>query len=533
MLAFIRGEDTFDGPGDIWVKLLPNGEPVQLTNDGLRKLGPVFSPDGTTIAYTHIEQWHWDTWTVSSLGGTTGRWLPDASGLTWVGPRQVMFSEITSGLYMKIVTADQNRAGERDVYLPPAEGMAHRSYLSPDGKWVLVVSMADGWLPCRVVPFTGGPQSRIVGPSPSKCTSAAWSPGQKWIYVSADAGNGFHLWRQKFPDGRPEQLTFGATEEEGIAVAPDGKSLVTAIGTRQSSIYLQESGRLRQITSQGFAYSPSISPDGKQIYYIVGDRSSTKFIAGEFRVADLATGHNDSLLPGFLVTRYDISADGQRVVFAAANKERHSSIWLGSLKHSFPPRLLIRTGGRPFFGPSGTIFYLSQEGNQIYVYRGKEDGTDAQKIVPDPVIYLLAVSPDGKEVAAWVPWKKGDSPNAVVIYHTSGGKPTLLCTRCSATGPAYPGAGIVNWSLDQKFFYVRMDFPGMHSRGTFAIPLARGHAIPSLPANGFASADDVKAIPGVREIRENDVFPGRDPSTYVIMQTTTQRNLYRISLPDH
>ena len=52
MLAFIRGESTFIGPGQIYVKLLPDGEPVQLTNDNLLKMSPRFSPDGARIAYS-------------------------------------------------------------------------------------------------------------------------------------------------------------------------------------------------------------------------------------------------------------------------------------------------------------------------------------------------------------------------------------------------------------------------------------------------------------------------------------------------
>ena len=44
MLAFIRGPSTFVSPGQLYVKLLPDGEPVALTNDTLPKMGPVFSP---------------------------------------------------------------------------------------------------------------------------------------------------------------------------------------------------------------------------------------------------------------------------------------------------------------------------------------------------------------------------------------------------------------------------------------------------------------------------------------------------------
>ena len=52
ILAFIRSEYTFGGPGQIYVKLLPEGEPAQLTHDDLDKRGsPKFSPDGKRLAW--------------------------------------------------------------------------------------------------------------------------------------------------------------------------------------------------------------------------------------------------------------------------------------------------------------------------------------------------------------------------------------------------------------------------------------------------------------------------------------------------
>ena len=50
-----------------------------------------------------------------------------------------------------------------------------------------------------------------------------------------------HLWRQRFPDGKPEQITFGSTEEAGIAMAPDGRSLITSIFTRQNAVWIHDS----------------------------------------------------------------------------------------------------------------------------------------------------------------------------------------------------------------------------------------------------------------------------------------------------
>src|SRR5208337_2117589 len=77
MLAFIRGSDSFLGPGQIYVELLPGGEPVQLTHDSRTKLAPSFSPDNSFIVYSVVEPW--DTWKVPVLGGEPHLLLPNSS----------------------------------------------------------------------------------------------------------------------------------------------------------------------------------------------------------------------------------------------------------------------------------------------------------------------------------------------------------------------------------------------------------------------------------------------------------------------
>src|SRR5579863_5927143 len=84
MLAFIRGENTFEGPGEVYVKLLPGGDPVQLTHGGTGKEGPVvFSPDGSRIAFTEGNS-AGDVWTMPVLGGDPTRLVAHASALSWV-----------------------------------------------------------------------------------------------------------------------------------------------------------------------------------------------------------------------------------------------------------------------------------------------------------------------------------------------------------------------------------------------------------------------------------------------------------------
>ena len=126
MLAFIRGSNTFVSPGQLYMKLLPDGEPVALTSDNLPKMGPVFSPDGSRIAYTVNDGNSWDTWDVPALRGEPRRWLRNASGLTWVGTGDLMFSEVKTGSHMAIVQA-QRKSSRISRPVRSASGDRHGS----------------------------------------------------------------------------------------------------------------------------------------------------------------------------------------------------------------------------------------------------------------------------------------------------------------------------------------------------------------------------------------------------------------------
>jgi WD40 repeat protein len=196
---------------------------------------------------------------------------------------------------MALVTTDEDRGNSRDVYLPDGKrSMAHHSYLSPDGKWVLVVEMDSQTeiLPCRIVPFQGGGDLKVVGPPGAECHAGAWSSDGKWIYLTAKTDD-FHLWRQRFPDGEPEQITFGPTSQDGIAMAPDGKSLVTSVGSLDQTVWMHDKSGDHQVSSEGNTSNPEFSSDGHKLYFLM---ASGKAHDEGLWVKDLESGKVEEVL---------------------------------------------------------------------------------------------------------------------------------------------------------------------------------------------------------------------------------------------
>jgi len=520
MLAFIRGSSTFVSPGQLYVKLLPDGEPVQLTRDDFPKMGPVFSPDGTRIAYTINDGSSWDTWQVATLRGEPQRWLRNASGLSWIAPDDLLFSEIKGGQHMVIVRSTEARADSRDLYVPgQVSGMAHRSVVSPDRTRVLVVEMngQSVWTECRLLSIDGS-SSGLVGPAKARCTNAAWSPDGRWMYFSADAGDGFHVWRQRFPDGTPQQLTSGATEEEGLALDPDGRSLITSVGVSQRSVWIHDASGDHQVSLEGYAYYPLMSADGRKICFRTTRGIGTGQSPSELWVTDLASSQTQRLFPGQLVTGYDISRD-DRVVAAVQGPQGGSSIWVAWLDGHEPPRPVPDAeGDNPRFGPDGGIQFRHQEEKTAFLYRIRPDGTNRERLNEVMNTVFGTVSPDGK----WLSSTSRDN-SQMSLFSVNGEIPLL----------PYSSTSRMRWTLDGTRAYLSIQYGQASAFGTgrtYVLPLAKGSVLPAIPDGGFRDEQQLAAAPGVEILPYGDVTLASAPGVYAFSRVTTTRNLYRIPL---
>jgi len=531
MMAFLVGSDAgFPFIGQVYTVMLPDGEPIQRTHDAFYKYGVAFSPDGSQITYTAVGGGGggWNTMSLPLLGGEPQLLLQNAAGLSWLDQHHALFSEILTGLHMAMLTATDRRESPHRIYIPKHErGMAHYGYASPDRQSVLIVEMANGgFTRCRLAPLDGHTEGSQVGPD-GPCTSAAWSPDGRWMYFTAVVNGARHVWREPFPSGAPQQITSGPAQEGGIAMSPDGRSLVAALGIPESGAWLHTAQREYLLSPDGYASLLRFSPDGRFLFYVLRHASSD--VAGKLWQTELSSLKRSELLaPSVPLTSYSLSPDGTQIVYAVKPEHGPAEIWLTSRDGRVQPQRLTASGeDQPTFGPAGEILFRKSEDHNNYLFVMNADGSERRRVTPTPITELRSMSPDRRVAFAMAP-VNGVPTTAVVAVPLDGGPVRRIC----------PGSCRVNWSPDGASMYIT-PLPGARAHMTIAIPVPKGESMPVLPVAGVQSEADAKTLPGSELVdfalfgdsMGPDIAPGPVSGTFAYARTISHHNLFRVQLP--
>jgi DNA-binding winged helix-turn-helix (wHTH) protein len=520
MMAFLVGNDVgFPFSGQVYTVMLPDGEPIQRTHDALLKYGVAFSPDDSQITYTAGP---WSTMSVPLLGGEPRLLLHNAAGLSWLDQHHALFSEILTGVHMGLVTATERRESSRRVYLPQHErGMTHYGYASPDRQSVLIVEMGPsaGWGRCRLVAFDGHTKGSEVGPD-GPCTSAVWSPDGRWMYFTAVVDGASHVWREPFPSGALQQITSGPTTARGIAMSPDGRSLVTSLGILESGVWMHTPHGERLISPAGYARGLRFSRDGRFLFYLL--RRTPSDVAGRLWQTDVSSGKTEPLTQSVPIASYDVSPDGTQVVFAVTPEHGAAEIWLTSRGGADQPQRLTASGeDQPMFGPAGEILFRHSEDRHNYLFLMNADGSNRRKVISTPITDFASMSPDRRLAFAWAP--------AVIAVPLAGGPVRRIC----------PAPCVVRWSPDGASMYIT-PLPTESAHLTMEIPVPKGESMPVLPVAGVQSLNDAATLSGSRLVDfalfntsrwNDDVAPGQEMGTFAYARTISHRNLFRVPLP--
>ena len=64
------------------------------------------------------------------------------------------------------------------------------------------------------------------------------------MYFTVAVDGASHVWREPFPSGALEQITSGPATARGLAMSPDGRSLVSASGANKVRFVTADLSRL-------------------------------------------------------------------------------------------------------------------------------------------------------------------------------------------------------------------------------------------------------------------------------------------------
>ena len=265
----------------VFVRALPGGAPLQLTNGESSDIGPAWSPDGARLAFLRIAEGRTEYISIPSDGGAerkvaefggapadTGQplpavsWTRDGKSLAVVetGEKQlpaIALVSLADGAVRRITQPPEGSEGDSTPAVSPdGNTLAFVRGTGPDGADIYLCDLAGGSL--RRLTF----DDRAI-------RGIAWTPdGQDVVYAANRAG-GWRLWRLPAYGGSPREIAIAGAQAHYPAIAPQGRRLAYTDSPSVSAIWraalgAPDSDERPIIRSLGRESAPAYSPDGKQ-----------------------------------------------------------------------------------------------------------------------------------------------------------------------------------------------------------------------------------------------------------------------------
>lgn len=299
-------------------------------------------------------------------------------------------------------------------------------------------------------------------------------------------------------------------------MAPDGKSLITSVGSQDPTVWLHDKDGEHQISTEGNTSTPRFASDGRSLYFLMANGQTHGM---ELWSKELDSGKVEKVLPNYPIADYSVSRDGKKVAFAMSDQSGRSNLWIAPTSRRSSPVHVASAAveDSPMFLPDGDLVFRAIESGSNFLYRMKTDGTDRRKVTPDRILDSVSVSPDGRWVIAAVPGAEEEHAMTTKAFAVDGSAAVPLCADyCMPT-----------WDVTGKSFFVV--YPSLFE-GTYEIPVVHDVGLPKVPPAGIARVEDFtnpKTNPPIPWF----VNTAAGRSVYAYTRDDTRRNLYRIPLP--
>ena len=372
---------AFSYAGDLWLVAREGGEARLLTSGDGTKTDPVFSPDGSMIAFSGDYDGNVDVYVMPSAGGVPHRlthhpavdevvgWSPDGKSVLFRSTRN------SYSRFNRLFTVSLEGGLPHELPLPTAEAGA----FSPDGKHIAYVPVdnnrrlsAIGWKRYR-----GGKASRVwianltdlnldqVPRETSNDGNPMWAGGK--VYFLSDRNGPFTLFSYDPKDKKVEQ-----------ALASNGADIKSASAGPGAIVY-EQFGSLN-------LFDPAT---GKSKTVAVTVPSDLPNVRPHFKKVD-----NE-------IASATLSPSGARAVFEAHGEVLTAPAEKGDIRNlTNTPGVMERD---PSWSPDGKwIAYFSDESGEYQLCLKNPDGMgEAKKIplgTPASFYYEPIWSPDSKKI---------------------------------------------------------------------------------------------------------------------------------------
>ena len=186
---------VFSNNGNLWIVNNDGTKPNNITLDGT-DFNPVWSPDGTKIAFTRIIAGHAQVFTISQFGtddtnisnsalnDSMPAYSPDGTKIAFVRSPTIT----TMG---KIWTMNADGSGQMQISLDM--GNDERPTYSPDGTQIAFDTNADGNYEIYKIAAAGGLATRLTNNAASD-RNPSWSPDNTSIAFASDRNGTMNVW---------------------------------------------------------------------------------------------------------------------------------------------------------------------------------------------------------------------------------------------------------------------------------------------------------------------------------------------------
>jgi Tol biopolymer transport system component/DNA-binding winged helix-turn-helix (wHTH) protein len=375
--GFVEGEPS---NAEICVMNADGGNTIRLTHNPTLDNMPVWSPDGTRIAfYSARDCKSGQAIYVMNADGSNqmhltecqnfegeGVWSPDSKKFVYASYRN-------GNPELYAINADPSQ--QTNLTRHPAEDS--EPTWSPDGKQIAFISNRDGKASLFVMDADGANPRRLTDDALARLS---WSPDGRWIVFATTRAGNADLCVINADGSQLTQLTHNP-ENEGFPVwSPDGKKILynnDRDGVAQLyAMNTNGSGVTRISHSAEHEWQQDWSPDGQQIVFT---RSRHRGVQRDIwlmnadgsnpRLLASAPGNDELLFPCF-------SPDGQRIAFhRRVASPLQTDVWMMNADGSRQTRLTYLGGGVPAWSPDGKkLAFQSQKrtgNNEIYAMQVK------------------------------------------------------------------------------------------------------------------------------------------------------------------